>query len=230
MNEAGFEVRPAIMRLYFSFRGGDRPKNAETEFPEVCVNPKGAYEPWMLFRKPIDKKTVAENLRRWKTGALRRLSPDKPLPDAIPSGGTPKREEGISNHPCLKPQHFMRIIVRALLPLGEGTILDPFMGSGSAIAAAEAVGYTATGLELDTEYFRLAEHAIPRLASLYPAFKGQAMDVELTGSVERDEPQDQLALVLLETAPPYCGTRIQTKATTRRKSTCVKSDVNTKNS
>jgi len=35
------------------------------------------------------------------------------------------------NHSCLKPQHFMRIIVRALLPLGTGAILDPFMGSGS---------------------------------------------------------------------------------------------------
>src|SRR5213078_2817844 len=156
MAEAGLEVRPAIMRLYFSFRGGDRPKNAEAEFPEVCVSPKGAYEPWMLFRKPIDTRTVAENLRRWKTGALRRLSTDKPLPDAIPIGRTPKREEAISNHPCLKPQHFMRIIVRALLPLSEGTILDPLMGSGSTIAAAEAVGHTATGLELDAEYFRLA--------------------------------------------------------------------------
>jgi len=129
MSEAGFEVRPAIMRLYYSFRGGDRPKNAEAEFPEVCVSPKGAYEPWMLFRKPIDANTVAENLRRWKTGALRRLSTDKPLPDAIPSGRTPQCEGSISQHPCLKPQHFMRIIVRALLPLGEGNVLDPFMGS-----------------------------------------------------------------------------------------------------
>ncbi|MCK9588168.1 MAG: hypothetical protein M0Q93_02260 [Terrimicrobiaceae bacterium] len=68
--KAGFEVRTAIMRLYFSFRGGDRPKNAEREFPKVCVTPKGAYEPWMLFRKPIAEKTVAENLRRWKTGGV----------------------------------------------------------------------------------------------------------------------------------------------------------------
>ena len=95
----------------------------------------------------------------------------------------------------------MRIIVRAILPLGEGTILDPFMGSGSTIAVAEAVGYSATGLELDTEYFRLAEKAIPRLAALYPEFEGQAIDVELNGSAERDEPQDQLALVLEETPP-----------------------------
>src|SRR5438046_733038 len=213
MAEVGYEVRPAIMRLYFSFRGGDRPKNAESEFPQVCVTPKGAYEPWMLFRKPIEGRTVAENLRRWKTGGLRRIGENRPLPDAIPSGRTPDREDSISKHPCLKPQHFMRIIVRALLPLGQGIILDPFMGSGSTIAAAEAVGYAATGLELDTEYFRLAERAIPRLAALYPEFKGQAIDVELNGSVERDEPQVQLALVLTETSAPYHAARIQTRTT-----------------
>ena len=190
------------MRLYYSFRGGDRPKNAEAEFPEVCVSPKGAYEPWMLFRKPIGAKTVAENLRRCKTGALRRLSTDKPLPD-VPSGRTPKREEAISDHPCLKPQHFMRIIVRALLPLGAGTILDPFMGSGSTIAAAEAVGYHSTGLELDAEYFRLAQKAIPRLAGLYPQFTGQEIEVELNGNVEREEPASQMALVLAEAPAAY---------------------------
>ena len=78
----------------------------------------------------------------------------------------------------------MRIIVRALLPLGEGTMLDPFMVSGSTIAAAEAAGYAAAGLELDTEYFKLAEKAIPRLAALYPEFKGQAIDVELNAGVD----------------------------------------------
>jgi len=202
MTEAGFEVRPAIMRLYYSFRGGDRPKNAETEFPEVCVSPKGAYEPWMLFRKPVETKTVAENLRKWKTGGLRRLSLDKPLPDAIPSGRTPKREEAISNHPCLKPQQFMRIIVRSLLPLGEGMILDPFMGSGSTIAAAEAIGYDSTGLELDVEYFQLAQNAIPRLAALYPRFEGQEIEVELNGNVEY-ESENQTAFVLAEKSPEY---------------------------
>jgi DNA modification methylase len=179
MAEAGFEIRPALMRLYFSFRGGDRPKNAEREFPEVCVTPKGAYEPWMLFRKPISERTVAENLRRWKTGGLRRLATERPLPDAIASGRTPDREAAISDHPCLKPQHFMRIIVRALLPLGEGMLCDPFMGSGSTIAAAEALGYESVGIEIDGHYFSLAKAAIPRLAALYPRFRGQDTEVEL---------------------------------------------------
>src|SRR5882724_10048047 len=91
MVEAGFEVRPTLIRIYQGFRGGDRPKNAEEEFPEVCVTPKGNYEPWMLFRKPISGKTVAENLRKWGTGGLRRLTKDKPFPEVIFSGKTPKR-------------------------------------------------------------------------------------------------------------------------------------------
>ena len=203
MTEAGYEVRTAIMRQYFSFRGGDRPKNAEQEFPEVCVTPKGAYEPWMLFRKPIAEKTVAENLRQWKTGGLRRPSVDKPLPDSIPSGRTPDREEAISNHPCLKPQHFMRIITRALLPLGEGTVLDPFMGSGSTIAAAEAVGYDSVGVEFDDEYFKLAGHAIPRLAKLYPDFTGQELQMNGEyGTIEREDEQ-QLPMVLAENIVAY---------------------------
>jgi len=203
MVTAGFEVRPAIVRLYYGFRGGDRPKNAEAEFPEVCVSPKGAYEPWMLFRKPIGEPTVAENLRTWKTGALRRLSADKPLPDAIPSGRTPKREESIAEHPCLKPQHFMRILVRSLLPLGEGTILDPFLGAGSTVAAASAIGYDSVGVEIDPEYFALAQKAIPRLASLYRGFRGQEIEVELNGYVERFEPEAQLGLALAECPTPY---------------------------
>lgn len=207
--EAGYEVRTAIMRLYFSFRGGDRPKNAEREFPEVCVTPKGAYEPWMLFRKPIAERTLAENLRCWKTGGLRRLSADRPLPDAIASGRTPDREEAMSDHPCLKPQHFMRIIVRALLPLGEGTVLDPFMGSGSTVAAANAVGYDAIGVELDDSYFRLAEQCIPRLAALYPDFPGNDLIMNGSTAFEPDDPQ-QMSLTLAESPA------ITTPAKTRR--------------
>src|SRR5437867_10521911 len=203
MAEIGYEVRPAIMRLYFGFRGGDRPKNAEKEFPEVCVTPKGAYEPWMLFRKPISEKTVAGNLRRWQTGGLRRLSADKPLPDVIPSGRTPDREEAISDHPCLKPQHFMRILVRALLPMGEGVLLDPFMGSGSTIAAAQAVGYDSLGVELDADYFRLASKAIPRLAALYRNFKGSELEMEPTYGPVPAEDEKQLGLALAESIAPY---------------------------
>lgn len=177
MAESGFEVRGAIMRLYRGFRGGDRPKLAEEEFPDVCVTPRGAYEPWMLFRKPISEKTVAENLRRWGAGALRRLSVDKPLPDVIQSGKTPLIEESVSSHPTIKPQQLLRILARSILPLGKGVLLDPFCGSGSTIAACKAIGYDSIGVEVDESYFSCLEGNIQTLASLYPGFKGETVDL-----------------------------------------------------
>jgi site-specific DNA-methyltransferase (adenine-specific) len=71
-------------------------------------------------------------------------------------------------HPSLKPQAFMRQIVRASLPLGEGVVLDPFMGGGSTIAAALAVGYESVGVEIDPVFFEIAERGIPRLAAFQP--------------------------------------------------------------
>ena len=45
-------------------------------------------------------------------------------------------------------------------------MLDPFMGGGSTIAAALAVGYESIGIESDPVFFRMAEQAIPKLAEL----------------------------------------------------------------
>lgn len=174
---AGFEVRGALMRLYRGFRGGDRPKLSEKEFDEVCVTPRGAYEPWMLFRKPISERTVAQNIRKWGTGGLRRVSVDTPLPDVISSAKTPAAEEAVSDHPTLKPQHLLRILARTLLPEGEGVILDPFAGSGSTIAACEAVGYDSVGVELDEHHFDQLVANIDILSNLYPHFRGAALEM-----------------------------------------------------
>ena len=179
MAEAGYEVRGAIMRLYRGFRGGDRPKLAELEFPDVCVTPRGAYEPWMIFRKPISEKTVAQNLRKWGTGGLRRLNVNQPIPDIIQSGKTPMIEESISNHPTMKPQQLLRVLVRSLLPMEEGLVLDPFCGSGSTIAACQAVGYNSIGIEVDEEYFSSLDTNIRALAAFYPQYKGGALEMVL---------------------------------------------------
>ena len=163
---AGFEKRGEIIRLVQTLRGGDRPKNAEKEFNMVSVMPRSCWEPWGLFRKPCEGR-VQDNLRKWKTGGLKRVSKEEPFRDVIPSSVARNGEREIAPHPSLKPQHFMRQIVRASLPLGEGTILDPFMGSGSTIAAASACGLRSIGLEKSNEYFKMAERAIPILAQ-YP--------------------------------------------------------------
>jgi site-specific DNA-methyltransferase (adenine-specific) len=165
--DTGFEKRGEIIRLVQTLRGGDRPKNAENEFPDVTVMPRSAWEPWGLFRKPCDG-LVQDNLRKWHTGALRRESAERPFTDVIACCPTRSTEREIANHPSLKPQAYMRQIVRASLPLAKGVVLDPFMGGGSTIAAAEYNGYKSIGIEADPSYFDLAATAIARLASYEP--------------------------------------------------------------
>src|SRR6266536_5957310 len=161
----GLEKRGEIIRTVYTLRGEDRPKNAHGEFPDVSVMPKSCWEPWGLFRKPCEGR-VQDNLRKWKTGGLRRISSLEPFKDLIRSAPAQKKEREIAPHPSLKPQSFLRQIVRGSLPLGEGIILDPFMGSGSTIAAAEACGLSSFGLEIREEYFAMAQLAIPKLAAI----------------------------------------------------------------
>lgn len=130
--------------------------------------PKGCYEPWGLFRKPIGKLKVSDCLHRYHTGGLRRY-PDGPFEDVISSERTPQREREIADHPSIKPQSFLRHLVYAALPLGDGVIADPFMGSGSTMAACEAVGVQSVGVERLREYFEMAKSAIPRLKRIESA-------------------------------------------------------------
>lgn len=163
--DSGLERRGEIVRLTMTMRGGDRPKAAHEEFSEISMMPRSAWEPWLVFRKPLEGR-AQDNLRKWKTGGFRRPSEDKPFTDVIESSPTGKNERALAAHPSLKPQSFMRQIVRAVLPLGEGLILDPFAGAGSTLAAAEAIGYQSVGIEKDRHFFEIACRSIPQLASL----------------------------------------------------------------
>ncbi len=165
LGRAGLERRGEVVRLVQTMRGGDRPKNAHETYPDVSVMPRSQWEPWLLFRKPLEG-TVAQNLAAWGTGGLRRVSDELPFGDVIRSTPTRAPERDLAPHPSLKPQAFLRQVVRAILPLGKGIVLDPFAGSGSTIAAAEAIGYESIGVERDRAYFKLATGSVPALAAL----------------------------------------------------------------
>ena len=165
LDAAGLENRGVITRLVMTMRGGDRPKNAHEEFADVTVMPRSMAEPWLLFRKPLEGR-VQDNLRKWGTGGLRRISKDKPFGDVISSHPTRTSEKRLAPHPSLKPQAYLRQLVRAALPLEKGVILDPFAGSGSTLAAANHVGYRSIGVESAEKYVEIAAQAIPKLEAL----------------------------------------------------------------
>jgi hypothetical protein len=68
------------------------------------------------------------------------------------------RDEG-NNHPTVKPTDLMRYLCRLVTPPG-GTVLDPFMGSGSTGKAAMLEGFDFIGIERDPEYVKIAEARI----------------------------------------------------------------------
>lgn len=183
MIDAGFERRGELIRLVQGIRGGFRPKGAEEEFSDMSTMPRSCYEPWGIFRRPMNGELIRDNLRKWKTGALRRTPDGKPFPDVLRSGFPTKEEREIIDHPSLKPQKFLRQIVWASLPFGEGKILDCFAGSGATIAACMALGkeYEGTGIEIDSRFASEANKAVPLLAKVdvdWKDFNGLRTDVK----------------------------------------------------
>jgi len=65
----------------------------------------------------------------------------------------------VNTHPTVKPQELMKYLCRMVTPKG-GTVLDPFMGSGSTGCAAKDEGFEFIGIEKEKEYFDIAEARI----------------------------------------------------------------------
>ena len=71
-----------------------------------------------------------------------------------------KRDRGEGNdHPTVKPNALMRWLVRLVCPQG-GTVLDPFMGSGSTGVACIQEGMRFVGIDMDEHYCEIAEKRI----------------------------------------------------------------------
>jgi len=64
-----------------------------------------------------------------------------------------------NHHPTVKPTALMQYLCRLITPTG-GTVLDPYMGSGSTGKAAIKEGFDFIGCELDPDYFKIAETRI----------------------------------------------------------------------
>ena len=77
-----------------------------------------------------------------------------------PKTSKSERHNGDANtHPTVKPVDLMRYLCRLVTPKG-GTVLDPFMGSGSTGMAAKDEGFDFIGIEKDEEYFKICESRI----------------------------------------------------------------------
>jgi DNA modification methylase len=104
----------------------------------------------------------------WNTGEAKAM-PDGVDPGYGDSGSaarffycakTSKRERGEgNNHPTVKPIALMSYLCRLVTP-PKGTVLDPFMGSGSTGIAAKLEGFTFIGVEREPAYYTIAQSRI----------------------------------------------------------------------
>lgn len=77
-------------------------------------------------------------------------------PSSLSEGRDTKRR---NTHPTVKPTDLMRYLVRLVTPKG-GTVLDPFMGSGSTGKAAACDDFEFVGIEIDPDYLTIAKARI----------------------------------------------------------------------
>jgi site-specific DNA-methyltransferase (adenine-specific) len=74
-------------------------------------------------------------------------------------GDKPQLSMRANHHPTVKPIALMEYLVRLITPPG-GTVLDPFMGSGSTGVAAKRLGFAFIGIEREAEYCEIARRRI----------------------------------------------------------------------
>ena len=147
---------------------------------------KPAHEPICMARKPISEKSVAANVLKWRTGAVniegckvtnedaeQNRHPANVVTSEIEEWWTSyfycakasqkDRDDGLEGahniHPTVKPIDLMRWLCRLVTPPG-GTILDPFMGSGSTGKAAMLEGFKFVGIDMTEEYIEVARKRI----------------------------------------------------------------------
>lgn len=106
---------------------------------------------------------LAERPLHWSSGGQN--------PGSFQSDNT--RKSARNNHPTVKPTDLMRWLILLITPPG-GTVLDPFMGSGSTGKAAVREGFVFIGIEADEHSAAIAEKRIEAANRQPSLFEGTA--------------------------------------------------------
>lgn len=101
---------------------------------------------WLVWNKPERNFTLAEAELAWTSR------------DMVIRVGDFNRSESDRKHPTQKPLKLMRWCL-TFFPEAK-TVLDPFMGSGTSCRAAKDMGKEYVGVEINPEYYKIAEERL----------------------------------------------------------------------
>ena len=111
------------------------------------------YEPWIYYAKsfiPLGGSTVIKS--------------------------TISQQKLIGNHPCPKPLTFMYKLIKKLLPIDNGLVLDPFSGTGTTLIAARALGHRFIGSDTSPEYCEIARERLKTEFASRKQKPGESLD------------------------------------------------------
>lgn len=153
INETTYNAMPAHLRALFVKLPNPGKDEVLAGFP---VTKSGNVKPYERENRggwagPTPEKSIFE--REGDTGSAARF---------FYCAKASKSDRGEGNgHPTVKPTDLMRYLCRLVTPPG-GTVLDPFMGSGSTGKAAVLEGFRFIGIEREAEYLEIARARIVR--------------------------------------------------------------------
>jgi DNA modification methylase len=118
-----------------------------TDRPQQLVNVEGRHPANVMVDEAV-AELLGRDQRFFKCAKASRRERDAGL----------ALEKGIAHNPhtCVKPQELMEWLTGLVTPAG-GTVLDPFMGSGSTGVACASVGLDFVGIEQDEIFAQTAE-------------------------------------------------------------------------
>jgi site-specific DNA-methyltransferase (adenine-specific) len=129
------------------------------ELPAQIYNDSGSAARFFYCAK-ANKKDRNDGLESFEIVETAAMQGNMVSGQRLAGNGTPIATPKRANyHPTVKPTDLMRYLCRLVTPKG-GTVLDPFMGSGSTGKAAKLEGFDFIGIELDPEYCKIAEARI----------------------------------------------------------------------
>jgi site-specific DNA-methyltransferase (adenine-specific) len=131
----------------------------EHEHILVFANERWTYNPQMQDRTETGKERVkyefhantkSSNYKPF-TGKVTEIKPPERLPSSIQKFNT---EVGL--HPTQKPTELLKYLIKTYSNEGD-LILDPFMGSGTTLIAAQQLNRKWIGIEINPDYVQLAK-------------------------------------------------------------------------
>lgn len=155
----------------FIVENTDQPKeNLRTKQNWMPDNDPVMYTPSQIGRWPANIYKCSKPARSEKEQGLDHLTGKtgaeatqrKEGSDGLnsPRAGAGRTAEDVKNfHPTVKPIKLMRWLCRLLTPQG-GTVLDPFLGSGTTAVSAILEGFNAVGCEMTEDYYPIIEGRI----------------------------------------------------------------------